>query len=50
MGRVQVGFAWAIAGSRVVDNRHHPADVVAGLFLGATVALIFLLRAIPTLK
>jgi hypothetical protein len=47
---MQIGFSWAVAGSRVVDNRHHPSDVVAGFFLGATVAVIFLLRAIPCLK
>ena len=48
--RTQVCLSWAIAGSRVVDNRHHPADVVAGLFLGATFAVVFLLRAIPSLR
>jgi hypothetical protein len=46
----QVGVSWAIAATRVVDNRHHPADIVAGFILGATVAIIFLLRSIPTLR
>ena len=46
----QVGVAWAIAASRVVDNKHHPADVVAGIVLGATVGIIFLLRSIPMLR
>ena len=46
----QVGVAWAIAASRVVDNRHHPADVIAGMVLGAAVGTIFLLRSIPTLR
>lgn len=48
--RVQVGLSWAIAGSRVVDNRHHPSDVIAGFFLGASVALIFVIRATACLK
>ena len=47
---LQVGFSWAIAGSRVVDNKHHPADVVGGFFLGASVALIFVIRATACLK
>jgi membrane-associated phospholipid phosphatase len=46
----QVGLSWAIAGSRIVDNKHHPADVVGGFFLGASVALIFVIRATACLK
>lgn len=45
-----MGLSWAIAGSRVVDNKHHPADVVGGFFLGASVALIFVIRATACLK
>jgi membrane-associated phospholipid phosphatase len=37
---------WAIAASRIVDNRHHPADVVAGLLLGGVVALLFFARSL----
>ncbi len=47
---LQVGFSWAVAGSRVVDNKHHPSDVVGGFFLGASVALIFVIRATACLK
>jgi diacylglycerol diphosphate phosphatase / phosphatidate phosphatase len=32
------GLACFIAASRVVDNKHHPADVVGGAVLGASVA------------
>ena len=31
---------WCIGASRIVDNRHHPADVVAGWVLGGTVATL----------
>ncbi|CAL5229480.1 g12810 [Coccomyxa viridis] len=44
---LMLGISWAIAGSRIVDNKHHPSDVVAGFVLGASVAVIFLLRSIP---
>ena len=47
MWALQLGISWAIAGSRIVDNKHHPSDVVAGFVLGASVAVIFLLRSIP---
>ncbi|BDA50727.1 probable phospholipid phosphatase 1 [Coccomyxa sp. Obi] len=47
---LNVGLSWAIAGSRVVNNKHHPADVVGGFFLGASVALIFVIRATACLK
>ncbi len=47
---VQLGLSWAIAGSRIVDNKHNPSDVVVGFFLGASVAVVFLLRSIPCLK
>ena len=47
---LQLGLSWAIAGSRIVDNKHNPSDVVAGFFLGASVAVVFLLRSIPCLK
>jgi hypothetical protein len=30
-----------------MDDKHAPADVVGGAFLGTTVAVAFLLRAIP---
>ena len=47
---MQLGLSWAIAGSRIVDNKHNPSDVVAGFFLGMSVAVVFLLRSIPCLK
>ena len=47
---MQLGLSWAIAGSRIVDNKHNPSDVVAGFFLGVSVAVVFLLRSIPCLK
>ncbi len=47
---MQLGLSWAIAGSRVVDDKHNPSDVVAGFFLGMSVAVVFLLRSIPCFK
>ena len=41
-----LAMPWAIAASRIVDNRHHPADVVAGLLLGGVVALLFFARSL----
>ena len=36
------GWSLFVAASRLVDNWHHPSDVVAGLGLGfATVSLMF---------
>ena len=31
---------------RIVDHRHHPADVVAGLLLGGVGALLFFARSL----
>ena len=33
-----MGLATAVAASRVVDNKHFPADVTAGALLGASIA------------
>lgn len=33
--------------SRIIDNKHHPSDVVGGALLGVFVAGLFLLRAVP---
>lgn len=32
---------WFMAGSRIVDNRHHPSDVVAGGVMGTCIAILF---------
>ncbi|KAK9827338.1 hypothetical protein WJX81_007442 [Elliptochloris bilobata] len=45
-----LGVTWAISATRVTDNRHHVADVVAGMFLGGTIATVFALRAIPRVR
>jgi hypothetical protein len=43
-------FAVFIAASRVVDNRHFPADVVGGAVLGASIAsLVFNIWYVTTL-
>jgi hypothetical protein len=34
----------------VVDYHHAVADVIGGLFLGSTLGLLFILKAIPSLK
>lgn len=33
--------------SRVIDNKHHPSDVIGGSFLGTVVGTAYILRAIP---
>jgi len=33
--------------SRIVDNQHHPADVVAGMVLGVVIAVMYIMRAVP---
>ena len=40
-----LGFAWAVAISRVWDFMHHPSDVVAGAFLGTVVAAFYVARS-----
>lgn len=42
-----LAVAWGISCSRIVDNQHHPSDVVAGMLLGIVVAVIYILRAVP---
>mmetsp|Transcript_2970 Transcript_2970/g.4163 ORF Transcript_2970/g.4163 Transcript_2970/m.4163 type:complete len:326 (+) Transcript_2970:62-1039(+) len=34
-------LSYIIAGSRVVDNHHHPADIVCGAVLGTSLAMYF---------
>ena len=46
----QLGVTWAISATRVADNRHHVADVVAGMLLGGMTATVFALRAIPRVR
>jgi len=36
---VPMGVATFIAASRIVDNKHHPADVVGGAVLGTAVSV-----------
>lgn len=36
--------------SRITDNQHSPADVVAGMVLGITIAIMYIMRAIPRYK
>ena len=43
---VLVGSPWVIGATRIVDNRHHPSDVVAGLGLGLVVAGLFFARSV----
>lgn len=43
---VFVGWAFGVGCSRVIDNKHHPADVAAGWLLGAGVAVLFAARAV----
>ena len=36
-----------VAISRIIDNKHHPSDVVGGAFLGTIIAAAFLIRVVP---
>lgn len=40
-------YCRGVAISRIIDDKHHPSDVVAGAFLGTLVACFFLARSIP---
>ena len=42
-----LALAWGIAMSRIIDNQHHPVDVVAGMLLGSLIAGMYVLRAVP---
>ncbi|GAB4813543.1 hypothetical protein N2152v2_000589 [Parachlorella kessleri] len=44
---VQMAFAWGVAASRIVDNKHHPSDIISGAVLGGAIALLYLIRAVP---
>lgn len=46
----QLGVTWGISATRVVNNKHHVADVLAGMLLGGTIATVFALRAIPRVR
>lgn len=46
----QLGVTWAISATRITDNKHHVADVLAGMFLGGMIATVFALRAIPRIR
>ena len=35
-----IAVAWFVALSRVMNNKHHWSDVLAGMLLGSTVAII----------
>lgn len=50
LGLAQLGVTWAISATRITDNKHHVADVVAGMFLGGMIATVFALRAIPRIR
>lgn len=47
---IQICFGWGIGISRIIDNKHGPADVVGGFVLGAMIGLVFVFKAIPTAK
>eukprot|EP00210_Caulerpa_lentillifera_P009173 g8745.t1 len=42
----QLGFAWIVGTTRIIDNRHHIWDVTAGYFVGTVVAAAFSIQAI----
>lgn len=46
----QICLSWGIGMTRYMDNKHNISDVIGGWLLGALIAIIFVLRAIPTHK
>ncbi|GMH42947.1 hypothetical protein BSKO_10869 [Bryopsis sp. KO-2023] len=47
---LQIGYAWIVGVSRIIDNRHHIWDVNAGLIVGSIVGVLFGLQAIGVYK
>ena len=43
---LQIGWAWGVAVSRVIDNKHHVGDVVAGAVLGSIVGTVFVIKSV----
>ncbi len=42
-----ISWAWGVGISRIIDNKHHPSDVIGGGFLGTVIGGCFILRAVP---
>lgn len=42
----QIGWAWGVAISRIMDNKHHESDVIGGAFLGTCIAVVFLFKSV----
>lgn len=42
----QIGWAWGVAVSRIIDNKHHVGDVVAGAVLGSIVGTVFVIKSV----
>lgn len=47
---LMLSVAWGISMSRITDNQHHPSDVVAGMVLGMSIAIMYIMRAIPRFR
>lgn len=43
---VQIGWAWGVASSRIIDNKHHVGDVIAGVVLGSVVGTVFVVKSV----
>ena len=44
---IMLSLAWGISMSRIIDNQHHPSDVVGGMVLGVLIAIMYIMRAVP---
>ncbi len=42
-----LALAWGISMSRIIDNQHHPSDVIGGMVLGVLIAIMYIMRAVP---
>jgi len=43
---LQISWAWAVAISRVMDNKHHVSDICSGAFLGTCIGTVFVFKSI----
>lgn len=43
---MQIGWAWGVASSRIIDNKHHVGDVIAGVVLGSVVGTVFVVKSV----
>lgn len=43
---LQIGWAWGVAVSRFIDNKHHVGDIMAGALLGSLIGIVFVIKSV----